>query len=239
MKIKRSRYKPLYKKFIRLRKNIQNRKKILTSFKSKKWYNLVSFLNNMLVRRKKNFRAYDLNQYFISRFSVSYKKKFLFNLLAKQRLSLFYGVLPEKYLKKLIRISKIECNNLKLLPSTLLIIYLEKRLDTVLYRSHFAKSLRESRLLIQHGHVYVNNLVVSTNMYQLKKGDIIQISSKYENTLKYNIFSSNLWPLPPKYLSINYKTFQIFYLDNLQLTNFSQYFPFSLELNSIVNYHKY
>jgi len=50
MKIKRSRYKPLYKKFIRLRKNIQNRKKILTSFKSKKWYNLVSFLNNMLVQ---------------------------------------------------------------------------------------------------------------------------------------------------------------------------------------------
>merc|ERR1712177_176991 len=91
IKIK-SRHKPLYKKFIRLRKNIQNKKKVsLGFFKRKKWKNLNKFLRRQTLRRKKNFRAYDLTSHNIKKYGSKFKKRFLMNLLNKQSFSLFYG----------------------------------------------------------------------------------------------------------------------------------------------------
>ena len=53
---KNPRYKPLYKKFIRLRKNIQNKEKInKTNFNKKKWTSLINFLNKQSNRKKKKF----------------------------------------------------------------------------------------------------------------------------------------------------------------------------------------
>ena len=41
--IKKRRHKPLYKKFLNLRKNVQNRRKLL-KFKKRKWQKLVNYL---------------------------------------------------------------------------------------------------------------------------------------------------------------------------------------------------
>jgi len=55
-KIKNRRHKPLYKKFIRLRVNVQYRKRLqLLKFKKQKWQRLIFFLLRMLNRRKKKF----------------------------------------------------------------------------------------------------------------------------------------------------------------------------------------
>jgi hypothetical protein len=40
---KKSKFKPLYKQFIRLRENVQNRKKLL-KFKKQKWDQLIAIL---------------------------------------------------------------------------------------------------------------------------------------------------------------------------------------------------
>jgi len=234
------RYKPLYKKFIRLRKNVQNRKKVtMGAFKKKKWDNLNVFLNRLKYRRKKNFRVYDLTRYHIQRYGTSSKRKFLFNLLIKQRLSLFYGLLKDSYFKMLLKTGKSKCLISKSVPSNHLIKSLEARLDTVLYRSHFVKSIREARLIIQHGHISVNSSTTRNNRYYLQKGDLIEISSKYSHIIKKNILSSNLWPLPPIYLMVNYRTFTIIHLNKSQIGNFSGNYPFFPNFNSVINYHKY
>jgi hypothetical protein len=59
---KKRRYKPLYKKFLRLKKNIQNRKKLLR-FKKKKWqvlrYSILKY------KKKLNYLKFnDSSQYF-------------------------------------------------------------------------------------------------------------------------------------------------------------------------------
>lgn len=235
-----SRYKPLYKKFIRLRKNVQNRQKLNKGLlKKKKWDNLNTFLSRLIRRRKKNFRTYDLTCYPIQRYGTSFKRKFLLNLLIKQRLSMFYGILSDHYLKCLIKTCKNTCLKKKETPINLLVKILESRLDTVLYRSHFVKSLREARLVIQHGHVFVNGYRIYDNKYSLSKGDFIKVSLKYSSIVKQNLLSSNLWPLPPKYLIVNFKTFSIIYKNKLQITNLSSNFSFHPDFNSIINYHKY
>ena len=106
-----TKYKPLYKKFIRLRKNVQNRTKLnLGLLKKKKWNPLNNYLRRLSRRRKKNFRLYNLDSYHIRRYGSFFKKKFLLDLLSKQRLSLFYGNLTTFYLKKLIS----SCSNYSL-----------------------------------------------------------------------------------------------------------------------------
>ena len=110
----KSRYKPIYKKFIRIRKNVQNKKKLtLGFFKKKKWKNLKKFLRRQTLRRKKNFRVYDLTNYHIRKFGSKFKRNFLMNLLNKQGFSLFYGSLKNKYLRKIIGILKTKSSKKK------------------------------------------------------------------------------------------------------------------------------
>ena len=234
---KSSRYKPLYKDFVRLRKNIQNRKKLLTNFDKKKWQNLINFLKISSQRRKKNFESYDQFSYFISKFGNSFKKNFLNNLLTKQRLSLFYGKLQNKKIKKLILSAKSKKKE-KLMASELFVNSLENRIDTILYRSHFVCSIREARLLIQHKHVFINSKVVTCSSCLLHKGDILTLSNKGSKLAQLNVYKSNLWPLPPEFLQINYKTFQISFLDNINKSSLSILYPFWLNLNSVLNYYR-
>nr|QYC61951.1 ribosomal protein S4 [Guinardia striata] len=239
MIIKKSKYKPLFKKFIRLRKNVQNRKKLLTGFKKKKWLNLVTFLKVSSQRRKKNFKNFDQYSFFVSKFGNSYKKKYLNNLLLKQRISLFYGQLADKKLKQVIKQAKFRLNKSQIPVTQILIDLLECRLDTVLYRANFSKSIRESRLLIQHRHIYVNNSLMTNNSYIVQPGDIISVSNICIKNIKFNVFNSNLWPITPSNFMVNYKTFQIIFLNNTNLFELAIYFPFWLDLNTLITYRKY
>lgn len=236
--LKNSRYKPLYKKFVRLRKNVQNRRKLLIGFNKKKWQSLITFLKILSKRRKKNFRSYDQSSFFLPRYVNSYKQNFLNKLLAKQRLTLFYGSLQSYKLKKIITSTKNKIKNNQIPLYNLFINRLENRLDTILYRSHFTKSIREARMLITHKHVYVNGNIINHGSFILEKGDVINLSDNVYKLAKLNVYSSNLWPLPPEYLQINYKTFQISILDIENKYYLSILFPFWLDLNTILNYYK-
>ena len=237
IKIK-SRYKPVYKKFIRLRKNVQNKKKVsLGFFKKKKWKNLNKFLRRQTYRRKKKFRAYDLTNYHIKKYGSKFKRSFLMNLLNKQGFSLFYGSIKNKHIKKLVfraRKTSIQKKKAKVLTFFKLI---ELRLDTVLYRSHFTKSIREAKFLIKHGHINVNNLTVLNNNLTIGKGDCITTSNKINTVVKYNILSSNMWPIPPENYIINYKIFSICIVDNTNLNTLYNKFPFYFSISKLINYY--
>jgi len=237
--LKKKRFSPLYKKFVRLRKNVQNRKKLLNKFNNKKWLNLVNFLKSSLSSRRKNFSIYEQFNHSIPKYSNSFKRKFLTNLLTKQKFSLFYGHLNNNEIKNLVKKSKSLIRVNKTSSSKILLNMLENRLCVILYRAHFSQSIRGSKLLIQHGHIKVNNQIVTFSNYLLKNGDVISVEKNSFDLIKNNIYSSNFWPLPPEYLQINYKTFQIILLDNHNTHNTSIFFPFWLDTNNIIDYHKY
>jgi small subunit ribosomal protein S4 len=246
--IKKRRHKPLYKQLIRLRKNVQNRRILrlnyVTKFKKRKWERFNNDLQKIFTdrSRRKKFQIYDhLKLYHIKRFSNYFKKKFSNKLSVKKSLSLFYGGLLEKYLKKQINFSlrkttysRKNFGNINLF----FIKILESRLDTVLYRSFFTLSVRSARQLITHGHIFVNKKVVKTNSFILKKGDLIEINRKYHNLILKNIQRANTWPIPPKYLVINFRTFHILFNENIEGTNFSIHFPFRVDTNTLIKYYR-
>ena len=110
----------------------------------------------------------------------------------------------------------------------------ESRLDKILYSSKFSLSVKNARQLIKHGHILINNRIVKTPSYIVKTNDLIEVSSniKSRNLVRKYINQSNFWPIPPKYLIINFNTLQIIFLYDKN-NNFLPNFTYKLKLNYI------
>nr|YP_009495556.1 ribosomal protein S4 [Nitzschia sp. (in: diatoms)]AWQ64286.1 ribosomal protein S4 [Nitzschia sp. (in: diatoms)] len=241
--VQKSRNKPFYKQFLRLRKNIQNRFKLFT-FKKQKWAKFQEYSKNQL-RFSRRFKVRDQFQLSVSRFASrgnSFKKKFRNNLYERKAFSLFYGKLKKNYLKK---------NILKLISSKSyssnfdfryrVLQFFESRLDTVLYRANFSSSIKSSGQLILHGHVLVNGVTVKSKSYILKMNDLIEIApnTKSRALVKKSLDSSNFWPIPPKHLVLNYRTLQILYIYS-NSSNLMPIFNHYLNMDSVItNIKKY
>ena len=59
-----------------------------------------------------------------------------------------------------------------------LVGFLERRLDTVIYRAKFAITVFSARQLINHGHVKVNGKKVNISSYLVSEKDTIEIKDK-------------------------------------------------------------
>ena len=227
----KNKFKPLYKQFIELKENVQNRKKIL-QFKKQKWKKLIQNYKKKLKWYKK-FKPKDQTQYLVSRYPnkrFSYKKRYKNTLQETKKFRLFYGGISKKHIKKLV---KITLNKKYRKINPLFLELFESRLDTVLYRAKFSPSIRNARQLIIHGMILVNHKLIKIKSYLLKPGDLITINFKYSKLIEINIQLADIWPIPPKHLIINYKTLQIIF-GTFKNTNFSLNFSYYLNLEKIL-----
>jgi len=215
--LRKRRYKPFYKQFLRLRKNVQNRLKLF-KFKKQKWKRFQDHSKRQLGFFKR-FKIQDQYQLTATKFASrgnSFKKKFRDNLHDRKVFSLFYGGLKKDYLKRHITEIKKRrtsgSNSQTFRHQTL--EFFESRLDVVLQRASFSLSIQSARQLIRHGHILVNGTTVRTKSYILKTDDLIEVSKnvKSRSLVKKSLNRSNFWPLPPKHLLINYRTLQIFFV---------------------------
>lgn len=240
----KKRYKPFYKQFLRLRKNIQNRPKLF-KFRKQKWVKFQQYSKNQL-KFYKRFKIRDQFQLSVSKFASrgnSFQKKFRNNLYERKIFSLFYGKLKKKYLKKyilqFISSNSVSSNSLDFRHRTLK--FFESRLDTVLYRTNFSSSIKSASQLILHGHVLVNGIPVKTKSYILKTNDLIEIahSVKSRNLVKKSLDRSNFWTIPPKHLLVNYKTLQILFIYT-NTSNLMPVFNHYLNIDAVItNIKKY
>lgn len=94
-------------------------------------------------------------------------------LQEKQKAKYIYGVL-EKQLKNIF--SKAEQNPLG--TGLALLVYLERRLDNVVYRLGWAPTRAAARQLINHNHVQVNNKKMNIPSYLVNIEDIITLKKE-------------------------------------------------------------
>ena len=230
----KKRYKPFYKQFLRLRKNIQDRPKLF-NFKKQKWKKLQQYSKNQL-KFYKRFKIKDQFQLSVSKFASrgnSFQKKFRNNLHERKLFSLFYGGLRKKYIKNTIKKKSLISHSKDFRFNILK--FFESRLDVVLYRANFSLSVKGASQLILHGHVLVNGTVVRNKSYQLKTNDLIEINKtiKSRALVKKNLDRSNFWPIPPKHLLINYRTLQILFVYT-DSSNIMPIFNHHLNLDSVI-----
>lgn len=59
-----------------------------------------------------------------------------------------------------------------------LVILCERRLDNIAFRSGLARTRREARQVVTHGHLTVNGQHVDIPSYLVKEGDVIEVREK-------------------------------------------------------------
>jgi small subunit ribosomal protein S4 len=92
-------------------------------------------------------------------------------LRAKQKLKGYYANISERQFHGIY----VEATRLKGDSGENLIGLLERRLDTVVYRSKFVPTMFAARQFINHGHIKVNGKRVNIASYKLKAGDVIEV----------------------------------------------------------------
>lgn len=99
-------------------------------------------------------------------------------LREKQKAKFIYGVLENQfrgYYNDAIRLDGITGDNLMTI--------LETRLDNVVFRLGFARTRKEARQTVRHGHITVNGRRVDIPSYRVKAGDVVAVAPKYKELL--------------------------------------------------------
>ena len=100
-------------------------------------------------------------------------KEYELQLREKQKARRVYGLL-EKQFRNLYE----EANRADGVTGEVLLRYLELRLDNVAFRAGWGSSRAQARQLVRHGHVAVNGKRVTIPSYQVRKGDVVTLSTK-------------------------------------------------------------
>ncbi|OGK09897.1 30S ribosomal protein S4 [Candidatus Roizmanbacteria bacterium RIFCSPHIGHO2_01_FULL_35_10] len=101
-------------------------------------------------------------------------------LREKQKLRYLFLV-SEKQLKKYFKEASFKKGN----TAVYLAKFLEKRLDNVVYRAGVTPTRASARQLVVHGHIKVNDRLVSIPSFQAKKCDIITFSKESTAKIPY------------------------------------------------------
>ena len=100
-------------------------------------------------------------------------------LREKQKIRKIYGVLERQFRK-----TYAEASRSKGVTGERLLQLLETRLDSVAYRMGFGASRTESRQLVRHNGIQVNGRRVNIPSYQVKPGDVVEVTEKAKAQLR-------------------------------------------------------
>lgn len=142
---------------------------------------------------------------------------FFEGLRNRKLLSLLYGGFSKR---ALISLKKKASQNLRLFSHSMtknMLISLESRLDTCLFRMNFFSSFLQTRQQIKHSKVLINSKIVTACNYPVKPGDILSLN--YEKSregisqqlinyqqIKERVYKQKILNVKPQHLEVNYKT---------------------------------
>jgi small subunit ribosomal protein S4 len=98
------------------------------------------------------------------------ESEYMLQLREKQKARYYYGVLEKQFRRYYEEATRKEGRT-----GENLLQLLEMRLDNVLYRAGWGRTRAESRQLVSHKHVTVNDRATNIPSYRVKPGDVIVI----------------------------------------------------------------
>ena len=125
-------------------------------------------------------------------------------LREKQKAKFIYGVLEKQfrsYFHKAKRMPGITGDNLMQI--------LESRLDNVVFRLGFAKTRKEARQAVSHGHILVNGRRVDIPSFRVRPGDLVAVAPKAKEMLvTKNAIVANASVQVPAWLEVDIEKLQ-------------------------------
>jgi small subunit ribosomal protein S4 len=108
------------------------------------------------------------------------ESEYLLQLQEKQKARFTYGILERQFRRYYEKAARTKGKT-----GEALLQLLESRLDNVVYRAGLARTRRQARQLVSHGHFVVNGKRVNVPSFQVSKFDIIDVKPKSLATLPF------------------------------------------------------
>lgn len=128
-------------------------------------------------------------------------------LREKQRLRAQYGI-REAQLRKVFQ----EAKRSEGLTGENLVELLEMRLDALVLRSGFARTIAQARQLVVHRHILVDGERVDRPSFRVKPGQMIHVHQKSEKTEPFQVAAAgghaDVLAKTPEYLSVDLEKLQ-------------------------------
>lgn len=101
------------------------------------------------------------------------RSEFAIQLEEKQKLRFNYGITERQLVRYVRRARRVSGST-----GQVLLQLLEMRLDNTIFRLGMAPTIPAARQLVNHGHITVNDRVVSIASYQCRSGDVISVRAR-------------------------------------------------------------
>jgi small subunit ribosomal protein S4 len=122
-------------------------------------------------------------------------------LREKQRLRAQYGI-REAQLRRVFE----EARKSQGLTGENLVELLEMRLDALVLRSGFARTMAQARQMVVHRHILVNGELVDRPSFRVKPGQMIHVKPRSEETEPFQVAAAgghvDLLPPTPSYIEV-------------------------------------
>jgi len=177
----------------------------LTKLKKRKWNLLKSTIRNKRIQIRPDQKKYR------SRYKVE----------LKQKIKYFYGAILTYQLKNIYK--KFSKNKNSVNKTEDFLLHLESRLNTVVYRLNFGRSIFHCDQYIRDGVFSVNGKKITSKNYHLKPGDIISLNKRNVKVYQRKI---------PKHLEINSKLKMGVFIQKPQHIS-DLYFPFYMDFQTL------
>lgn len=105
--------------------------------------------------------------------------EYAIHLNEKQKIRLTYLVSEKQFARYYS-----EAARRKGVTGTILLQLLESRLDNILFRAGFGITRKQTRQIVNHGHVLVNGKKVDIPSYLVKPGDVVTVKARSSEYLK-------------------------------------------------------
>ena len=156
-------------------------------------------------------------------------RDFGIRLNEKQKLRYHYNVLEAQFRKYVDDASRTKGNT-----GEVILRMLEERLDNVIRRLGWARTIWQARQMVAHGHILVNGRKTDVPSYSVSPGD--KLTLKKESSK--NLVRENLESLPgheaPDWLGFDPSTLTA----NVAAVPTSEDVPFDVNMNLIVEYYR-
>ena len=106
------------------------------------------------------------------------ESEYTMQLREKQKAKFIYGVLEKQFRGYFKRAKSMEGQT-----GENLMTILETRLDNVVFRLGFARTRKEARQMVTHGHVCVNGRRVDIPSFRVRPGELVSVAPKAKELL--------------------------------------------------------
>ncbi|MCZ6837245.1 MAG: 30S ribosomal protein S4 [Planctomycetota bacterium] len=149
-------------------------------------------------------------------------------LTEKQKLRFHYDVLEKQFRRYITESTRRKGNT-----GEVLMQLLEQRLDNVIRRCGYVRTIWAARQMVTHGHVLVNGKKVDRPSYSLKIGDVISLRDRIHKLARENM-ESMAGHIVPGWLDVNPAelTTKVISMPSIDQT------PFDVNTNLIVEFYQ-